>query len=40
MTGGVFAKTGTTSDNKDVYFAGGTPYFVGACWFGYDDNSR
>ena len=37
---GVFAKTGTTSDNKDVYFAGGTPYFVGACWFGYDDNQQ
>lgn len=37
---GVFAKTGTTSDNKDVYFAGGTPYYVGACWFGYDDNQE
>ena len=35
-----FAKTGTTSDTKDVYFAGGTPYYVGACWFGYDDNSE
>ena len=33
-----FGKTGTTNDNKDVYFAGGTPYYVGACWFGYDNN--
>ncbi len=29
-------KTGSTNDNKDVYFAGFTPYYVGACWFGYD----
>lgn len=33
-----FGKTGTTDDNKDVYFVGGTPYYVGACWFGYDNN--
>ncbi|NLN81969.1 MAG: transglycosylase [Clostridiales bacterium] len=33
-----FGKTGTTNDNKDFYFTGGTPYFVGACWFGYDNN--
>lgn len=33
-----FAKTGTTTDNKDSYFVGGTPYYVGACWYGYDDN--
>ena len=35
-----FGKTGTTSDNKDRYFCGGTPYYVGACWFGYADNKR
>ncbi len=35
----VFAKTGTTDDNKDSYFAGGTPYYVGAIWMGYDSNS-
>lgn len=34
-----FAKTGTTTDNKDSYFAGGTPYFVSAIWTGYDDNT-
>ncbi|HJD23419.1 MAG TPA: penicillin-binding protein [Firmicutes bacterium] len=35
-----FAKTGTTTDTKDVYYVGGTPYYVGACWFGYDDNEE
>lgn len=29
-------KTGSTNSNKDLYFAGYTPYYVGACWFGYD----
>lgn len=32
----VAAKTGTTNDNKDLYFAAYTPYFVGCTWFGYD----
>lgn len=35
-----FGKTGTTSDSKDRYFCGGTPYYIGACWFGYADNKR
>ena len=30
-------KTGTTSDDKDRWFVGYTPYYVGATWFGYDD---
>lgn len=29
-------KTGSTNDNKDIYYCGFTPYYVGACWFGYD----
>ena len=29
-------KTGTTSSNKDRWFVGFTPYYVGAVWFGYD----
>ncbi len=31
-----FAKTGTTNDNKDRWFCGGTPYYVAAVWYGYD----
>lgn len=33
-----FGKTGTTNDDKDAYFVGGTPYYVAACWTGYDNN--
>lgn len=36
----VYGKTGTTNDNLDVYFCGGTPYYTGACWFGYDYNNE
>jgi len=32
-TGG---KTGTTENNRDVWFVGFTPYYVGAVWYGYD----
>ncbi len=34
----VAGKTGSTNDDYDVYFAGYTPYYVGAAWFGYDVN--
>lgn len=33
-----FAKTGTTSDNYDRWFVGGTPHYVAAVWYGYDTN--
>ncbi len=29
-------KTGSTNSNKDFYFAGYTPYYAGAAWYGYD----
>lgn len=29
-------KTGTTTSNKDRWFVGYTPYYLGAVWFGYD----
>lgn len=32
----VAGKTGTTTDNKDRWFAGYTPYYVGVCWVGFD----
>lgn len=35
-----FAKTGTTSDDKDRWFVAGTPYYVAAVWYGYDQPKR
>lgn len=32
----IMAKTGTTTDDKDRWICGGTPYFVASVWFGYD----
>ena len=34
----VGGKTGTTNDNRDRYFVGITPNYVGAVWFGYENN--
>lgn len=31
-----YAKTGTTDDNHDRWFVGGTPYYVSSVWYGYD----
>ena len=32
----IFAKTGTTDATNDLWFVGGTPYYVASCWYGYD----
>ncbi|MGN0182991.1 MAG: transglycosylase domain-containing protein [Candidatus Ornithomonoglobus sp.] len=34
-----YGKTGTTDDDFDKWFVGFTPYYVGACWFGFDSPS-
>ena len=34
----IAGKTGTTSQNRDVWFAGFTPYYTCATWVGYDNN--
>ncbi len=34
----IAGKTGTTSDYKDVWFAGYTPYYTATTWVGYDNN--
>ena len=36
----VFAKTGTTSDSQDLWFVGGTPYYVASCWYGFDNPQK
>lgn len=36
----VAGKTGTTDDNKDLWFIGYTPYLLGGSWFGYDNPKR
>ena len=36
----VAGKTGTTSDYKDRWFVGYTPYYVAAVWTGYDTPER
>ena len=36
----IFAKTGTTQENNDVWLVGGTTQYVAASWFGYDKNQE
>lgn len=33
-------KTGTTSDTRDLWFSGFTPYLTASVWSGYDDNQE
>ena len=34
------AKSGTTTSNRDLVFAGYTPYYTCVIWGGYDDNAK
>lgn len=34
----IAGKTGTTTDSRDVWFAGYTPYYTSVVWAGYDNN--
>ena len=36
----LYGKTGTTDDNYNLWFAGGTPYYVASCWYGYDQQEK
>ncbi|MDD4165318.1 MAG: transglycosylase domain-containing protein [Eubacteriales bacterium] len=36
----IAGKTGSTNDNRDVYFCGYTPDYVACCWYGYDNNKK
>ncbi len=32
----VYAKTGTSNSQNDLWFVGGTPYYIASCWCGYE----
>ncbi len=36
----IFAKTGTSNSVNDLWFVGGTPYYIGSCWCGYDQQQK
>ena len=36
----IAGKTGTTTDNNDVWFVGFTPYYTAGVWAGYDNNHK
>ncbi len=36
----IAGKTGTTSDYKDVWFTGYTPYYTATTWAGFDNNAK
>ena len=36
----VAGKTGTTTDNMDVWISGYTPYYTGSVWLGFDNNNK
>ena len=36
----VAAKTGTTNDDFDRWLCGFTPYYTGACWYGYEESAK
>lgn len=36
----IMCKTGTSSDNRDRWFIGGTSKYMAACWYGMDNNKE
>ncbi len=38
--GPLFGKTGTSDDEKDLWFVGGSGAYAGALWLGYDEPTR
>lgn len=40
LTMNLAGKTGTSTDNKDLWFVGYTPYLTAGIWCGYDDGKK
>ena len=36
----IYAKTGTSNNSNDLWFVGGSPYYVASCWCGYDQQQN
>lgn len=36
----IYAKTGTSNDNYNIWFVGGSPYYVASSWCGYDQQEK
>ncbi len=36
----IYAKTGTSNNANDLWFVGGSPYYIASCWCGYDQQQR
>lgn len=36
----IYAKTGTSNNANDLWFVGGTPYYIASCWCGYDQQQN
>lgn len=36
----MFAKTGTSNDNFNIWFVGGSPHYVASSWCGYDQQEK
>lgn len=32
----IYGKTGTSNEVKDLWFVGGSPYYIASCWCGFD----
>ena len=32
----IYAKTGTSNNRNDLWFVGGSPYYIASCWCGYE----
>lgn len=36
----LFGKTGTSNSVNDLWFVGGSPYYIASCWCGYDQQQK